>query len=220
MSSVINKTNKGDLHFSTHTYTGGPFMITFKDSDKVYYLKVAEKYVLGAGELEDATPLFLLNSSNTIEDEFYIVYYDEHMPCQNNGCSIVPNAEIKIPCYLEANPSLLGNNDGPLKFKPNADSGAANYRFKFEEPIGEDNNIRQIMEGEMSFYIRSPRKWKMASYVYFSRNQSTSSTFQSGCTHSKESHNQTTGFMLFQLQPFQPGDSPSMLPQPAKLPHP
>ena len=196
-------------------------MITFKDSLKVYYLKVSEKYVLAAGEQENATPLFLLNSSNTIGDEFYIVYYDEHMPSQNNGCSNVPNPEIKIPCYLEANPSLLGNNDGPLKFKPNVDSGTSNYMFKFEEPIGEDSSsIQQLMKGEKSFYIRSPRKWKMASYVYFSRDDLTSSTFHSGCTNSKERHNQTTGFMLFQLHPFQQGDSPSMLSQPAKVPDP
>ena len=189
-------------------------MITFEDGHDFYYLKVSGNHALEAGEQEEAAPLFLVSSSNTFEDEFYIVYY-EHMSSQRNGSCVTPSAAVSIPYYLEANPSLFGNNDGPLKFKPNADSRASEYRFKFEEPMNENNSVHQIMKEKKFFYLRCPRKWKMASYLYFSKTQSTGCIFRSGCTHSTERHDQITGFMLFQLQPFKPEDSPSTLPQPA-----
>ena len=191
-------------------HTGGPFMITFEDDKEFYGLKVSENYVLEASEKkEDVAPFFLVKSSDTFEDGFYIVYYGQKL-CQRKGRLVAPNTAIRIPYYLEANPSFFGNNDGPLYLKPNTDSKASEYKFKFEEAMNEKNSIQRIMKGDKLFYIRCPRKWKMASYLYLTktRAESTGWRFHSGCTHSKERHDQITGFMLFRLQEFKPEDSP------------
>ena len=190
-------------------------MITFEDDKKFYYLKVSENHVLEASEKkEDVAPLFLIKSSDTFEDEFYIVYYGQKLS-QRKGRFVALNTAIKIPYYLEANPSFFGNNDGPLHLKPNTDSEAAEYKFKFEEPVNRKNSIQRIMEGNELFYLCCPRKWKVASYLYLTKTgtESTGWRFHSGCTHSKERHDQTTGFMLFRLQEFNPKDSSPTSPQ-------
>ena len=188
-------------------------MITFADDITLYSLKVSDNCVLEASEAkEEASPFFLVKCNDTFEEEFYIVYYGQTLS-QRKGRLIAPSTAVSIPHYLEASPSFLGNHDGPLFFKPNTDFEASEYKFKFEELLNEKNSIHQIMDQEKPFYIRCPRNWKTASYLSFTKTESTGWRFCSGCTGSKERHNQTTCSMLFRLQAFKPEESPLTLPQ-------
>ena len=188
-------------------------MITFSDDYTLYSLKVSDNCVLEASETkEEASPFFLVKCNDTFEEEFYIVYYGQILN-ERKGRFVAPSTAVSIPHYLEASPSFLGNHDGPLSFKPNTDFKASEYKFKFEELLNEKNSVHQIMEQEKPFYIRCPRNWKTASYLSFTKTESTGWRFCSGCTGSKERHNQTTCSMLFRLQAFKPEESPPTLPQ-------
>ena len=183
-------------------------MITIEDDAEFYGLKVTKGKTLEAtATREEASPFFLGPSDNIHKDEFYIVYYAQRLN-ETKGHLVVPNTEIRIPYYLEANPNIFGGNSGPLQFKPNVGADDSSYKFKFEVPMTDENSTKLILKGKSLFYISCQRKWKMSSYIFLKRSQRPSDDweFQSGCTHSKARHDQKEHFMLFRLQELKPTD--------------
>lgn len=139
----------------------------------------------------DASPVFLVPGEDSVENEFYIVYYKEDLRIQG-GRYIPPSPSKSIPYYLQADLNFLGHDKG-LRFVANPTKECC---FIFQPSLGLYGS--SLLKDEASFYIKCPRHWKAHGYLYTSPNPD-NQTAEIHSAHSKQQHNQNI-FNLFNLK--------------------